>query len=77
MDEKYKLVRWDEIRDNRGEVFDHAFTVICESKTLKGAVAYARMKKLDKNYHFIEKEIKEQFGFGYRWVTTDDSVIYL
>lgn len=54
--EVFQLIHEIPLRDKDGEIYDVSSTIISESKTLRGVLSYARMKKIDPEGHYIEKE---------------------
>ena len=73
----YQLVKSTAIRDEPyrsgeyGDIIDWKYEVIAESKTLKGLLQFARMKKLETNHCEFEYQIesveKEYIrGYGYK-----------
>lgn len=47
-------------KDNDLEELDSKCTVVAESKSIKGLLSFARLKKLNEDEHFIEAEFVER-----------------
>lgn len=74
----YELIREDVIRDEPdGDIVDWDTTVIATSKTVKGLVQFARLKKLDINqcaYGFYIESDEQEYVSGCGWIPTHGNI---